>query len=398
MTPTNVDLAGNPRSPPYDIGSYEYQDCAATIPTITISESSGNTNNDGTICNGGTVTLSTTGYVSYEWSSTGTSNSEVVTPTTNTTYTVTVIDNNGCTATNTQDIVVTDLPTPTITFTETSGTTNDGTVCSGDAVNLDGGSYTSYSWSHSLGSSQTATANPTAPTTYSVSVTDGNGCVGTDDQLITAVASPSISGVSSGNVIPGSTLSFDPTITDCVAGSSSGPHDFSTTSGWSSGTGFGNNTTQSCNGYSFRDNAYSSYPDVYFNNSTSFFTSNGGDITVTFQYKCYDYNSPNGPTSTTDHKGQFVEYGTSASGPWSTVYVMADYTASATCVLKSFTFTPTAGQPVYLRFHTLWGSGDFWASYDDIRIKEGGCIYSWSGPNSYNAVSYTHLRAHETLR
>ena len=72
MTPTNVDLAGNPRSPPYDIGSYEYQDCAATTPTITISESSGNTNNDGTICNGGTVTLSTTGYVSYEWSSTGT--------------------------------------------------------------------------------------------------------------------------------------------------------------------------------------------------------------------------------------------------------------------------------------------------------------------------------------
>ena len=36
---------------------------------------------------GGTVLhLSTSGYVSYEWSSTGTNSSEIVNPTTNTTY------------------------------------------------------------------------------------------------------------------------------------------------------------------------------------------------------------------------------------------------------------------------------------------------------------------------
>ena len=383
---------------PYDLGAYE--------STFTCDNPIVNSHpSNETICNGATPTnLSTSatgGTVTYQWYSNTTNSSnggsaiggEVGTtysPSTSvgTVYYYCIATNNcGTSSSNVATIIINSNPTNTITVTETSGTSNDGTICNGSSVTLDAGSATTYLWDNSLPATQTSSPSPSATTEYNVTVTDVNGCTTTDNQIIIVTSAPSISGVSSGNVIPGGTLSFDATITDCDMGSSFGPNNFTSTSGWSSGSGFGTSTEEACDGNLYRDNSYSSYPDVYFNNSTSFLTSNGSDITVSFKYKCYNYSYPYSPVSTTDHKGQSVAYATSSSGPWLTVYTMTDYTASASCVTKTFTFTPTSGQPVFLRFHTLWNSGDFWSAYDDISVVEGGCTYAWTGPNSYTATT-----------
>jgi hypothetical protein len=71
------------------------------LPTaaIAIAETSGTTNNDGTICAGATATLTASGGTTYLWSTTATTAGITVTPANTTTYTVTVSDANGCTDT-----------------------------------------------------------------------------------------------------------------------------------------------------------------------------------------------------------------------------------------------------------------------------------------------------------
>ncbi len=75
-------------------------------PGITVSENSGTTPNDGTICSGDVATLTASGGTSYVWSMGATSNVVNVSPTATTTYTVTVTNANGCSATSTYTVVV----------------------------------------------------------------------------------------------------------------------------------------------------------------------------------------------------------------------------------------------------------------------------------------------------
>ena len=86
----------------------------------------------------------------------------------NTNITFTLTDANGCTNTTAlSNIVVNPLPTGILTFTETSGTTNDGTVCSGDAVTFTAPSgYTNYNFKINGVSMQNGISN-----TYSSSFT-----------------------------------------------------------------------------------------------------------------------------------------------------------------------------------------------------------------------------------
>ncbi|MFN0015536.1 MAG: T9SS type A sorting domain-containing protein, partial [Saprospiraceae bacterium] len=94
-------------------------------------------------------------------------------------YTVTVTDANGCTGSDTHTVNINTNLSPTIT-----GPT---AVCSGGSATLDAGAgYTTYAWSNSGGSGQTAIfTNITTTTTYTVTVTDANGCQGTDTHTVT---------------------------------------------------------------------------------------------------------------------------------------------------------------------------------------------------------------------
>ncbi|MBK8825656.1 MAG: hypothetical protein IPO26_02860 [Saprospiraceae bacterium] len=97
------------------------------LPTaaIAVAETSGTTNNDGTICAGASATLTASGGTSYVWSTAATTAGISVTPTGTTTYTVTVTNTNGCTDTEVTTITVNPLPAAAIAVAETSGTTNN---------------------------------------------------------------------------------------------------------------------------------------------------------------------------------------------------------------------------------------------------------------------------------
>lgn len=110
-------------------------------------------------------------------------------PTTNTTYTVTVTDSVGCTTTATHTVTI--CPKPLVAKAGKNQTIHlGGTVALGWSPTASGGTppYT-YSWSPAAGLNSTTIANPTASpgqtTTYTVTVTDANGCQSTSTVTVT---------------------------------------------------------------------------------------------------------------------------------------------------------------------------------------------------------------------
>ncbi|MBK6990182.1 MAG: hypothetical protein IPH33_19135 [Bacteroidetes bacterium] len=135
-----------------------------TPPTIVASAT--------TICGGSPVTLDAgTGYTSYSWSDgvsvVGTSQVLTVSPTTTTTYTLTVL-NGTCQAEATQTINVFSVTPANIT------STNGATFCAPGTTTLGvDATFNSYLWSTS---ETTATITAASSGTYSVTVSDGNSC------------------------------------------------------------------------------------------------------------------------------------------------------------------------------------------------------------------------------
>ncbi|MEI7594696.1 MAG: gliding motility-associated C-terminal domain-containing protein [Bacteroidota bacterium] len=126
-----------------------------------------------TICKGAssTLTAGTDLSVNYTWSHTlSTSNQVVVSPVTTASYTVTAAKG-ACTATG--QFVVSVNPLPNVS----AG--NDVTICSGSSTTLtaNGGVY--FEWSSGIGQNQNV--SPTVATTYTVTVTDLNGCKNTSE-------------------------------------------------------------------------------------------------------------------------------------------------------------------------------------------------------------------------
>ncbi|MGD9993216.1 MAG: gliding motility-associated C-terminal domain-containing protein [Salinivirgaceae bacterium] len=142
------------------------------VATITISDNSGTTNNDGILCLGDTATLLAGGGVSYLWN-TGESTAEIQVDTAGT-YSVTVTNANGCSSSLSKNIVVNPLPVATIAISDNSGITNDdGILCLGDTATLLAGGGTSYLWN--TGES-TAEIQADTAGNYSVTITNANGC------------------------------------------------------------------------------------------------------------------------------------------------------------------------------------------------------------------------------
>ncbi|REJ84096.1 MAG: lamin tail domain-containing protein, partial [Bacteroidetes bacterium] len=131
--------------------------------------------------------VTTIGYNSsntYVWQPGGLTGVSVsVSPTSNTTYTVTATNPVGCTSSNSVLVVYEPVTVPTIT---PSGPT---TFCPGESVTLDAGAgYTNYNWSDGstvVGNSQTLLVSPSATTTYTVTVDNGGICTQSASQTIT---------------------------------------------------------------------------------------------------------------------------------------------------------------------------------------------------------------------
>lgn len=161
------------------------------LPTaaITLSENSGNAG-DGEICNGDQATLTASGGNTYAWSNGFNGAVNVVSPTTTTTYTVTVTDANGCTDTEDQQVIVNPLPVASITFSETSGNTNnDGNICENDPITIsaNSGGFT-YLWNTFETSQDISPSLAVGPHTFTVTITDSNGC--TDSETVSVTVFP----------------------------------------------------------------------------------------------------------------------------------------------------------------------------------------------------------------
>ena len=127
------------------------------------------------ICQGNnTILTATAGFAVYQWS-TGQGSPSISVNSTGT-YFVTVSDGFGCTATASFNVTEQPAPTPVI-----SGPTQ---ICAGGTAvfTAAGGNFTNYSWSNG---GQTQVITVSTPGTYTLTVTDANGCTGTASVSLT---------------------------------------------------------------------------------------------------------------------------------------------------------------------------------------------------------------------
>ena len=126
-----------------------------------------NAGSDITITNGESTTLIATGGTSYLWNTGETTSSISVSPTATTTYSVSVTENT-CSS---QAIVTVNVEDSIPPVTAYAG--EDVAICENASTTLIGTGGSSYTWNTGE-TTQSITVSPTATTTYTVSVTDGN--------------------------------------------------------------------------------------------------------------------------------------------------------------------------------------------------------------------------------
>jgi gliding motility-associated-like protein len=179
----------------YTVSVTNANGCNATATTTVVVNSlpTPTANNTGPYCSGTTIQLnSPSGSATDDWSgpsgySQNNTQNPIIAASTmamNGVYTVSVTDANGCNATATTTVVVNALPTP---FAN-----NTGPYCDGANMDLSSGGGVDYDWSGPAGfvlnNTQNGTipnANPGMSGTYTVSVTDVNGCNSITTTLVT---------------------------------------------------------------------------------------------------------------------------------------------------------------------------------------------------------------------
>ncbi|HEY0030345.1 MAG TPA: gliding motility-associated C-terminal domain-containing protein [Bacteroidia bacterium] len=190
----------------YTVTGTDLNGCSSsdTVSVIVLSLPLANAGTAAAICNGTSTTLNASGGTGYSWTPSGSLSSStisnpVATPSVSTTYTVTVTDSNGCTATSSVAITVNAVPTAT------AG--SDVVICNGTSTILNSGGGGTYLWSPATGLSSATVANPTASPAstqfYTVTVSNGS-CSDTAGILVTvnnalAMASPTTSTATCGN-------------------------------------------------------------------------------------------------------------------------------------------------------------------------------------------------------
>ena len=180
-----------------------------TVPTI-------NGGADVTVCSGQTTTLAASGATTYSWSPVVT-NGVAFSPAATGTYTVIGTTASGCT--NTDQVLVTVNPLPTVN----GGT--DVTICEGQNVTLTATGATSFSWSPTA--TNGVSFSPSTSSTYTVTGTSALGCQNTDIVQVNVNPLPNVNAGADQSVCVGTqitltannaaTYSWSPTVSNGVA-------------------------------------------------------------------------------------------------------------------------------------------------------------------------------------
>lgn len=308
------------------------------------------------LCAGQSSTLTANGVgpapLTYVWSTTATT--AAIGVSVPNTYSVTVTDGNGCISSN--FITIGSLSSPS-TFIG-----NDTTVCPAQSINLDAGvGFSNYAWSNG---SAVQTIVPNLPGTYSVTVTDVNGCLGSDTMVLANFPQPIVS------IGPDTAVCFgDSLVLNATAGF--------TTYLWSNGQTTSNNnavspstfdvTVTDAQGCQASDTMiFSWHPNLVPNLGPDIVTCTGGTSTLDAGAGYTAYLWSTGATSQTILA--------SAPGTYSvTVTDLNTCQASDTLV-----FSWAGSLPVNLGIDTIICSGD------SLLLDAGfpGSSYVWSGGQS----------------
>ncbi len=136
--------------------------------TLTVNNPSVTVSGLLSVCAGQSTTLTASGAINYSWNTGSNSSSITATPSSNTNYTVTGVDAQGCIDTETLTVVLNALPTVSVS-------TSNAIICTGETSTLTATGANTYSW-NTTSSGSAIVVNPTTNTVYTVSGTDANGC------------------------------------------------------------------------------------------------------------------------------------------------------------------------------------------------------------------------------
>ncbi|MBK9524923.1 MAG: PKD domain-containing protein [Bacteroidetes bacterium] len=173
---------------------------AVTVNALPVA----NAGNDQSVCIGSPASLSASGGTAYVWTPGGQTTSTInVSPATNSSYTVTVTDANGCTASDVASVQVNALPVVIAS--------PDKSICSGANTTLTATSTANCVWMPGNFNGLSYSVSPTSTTSYIVTGTDANGCVNKDTARVIVNPLPTISAGPDQSICIGSTISYTAT-------------------------------------------------------------------------------------------------------------------------------------------------------------------------------------------
>jgi hypothetical protein len=151
------------------IGSNSVTGCVSNpvSANVTVNALPNVTVNSSTICNGQSALLTAAGATTYTWSNAATTTTVSVNPTTNTSYTVTGVNANGCSKSATTSVVVN--PTPTVSVVSSASL-----ICVGQSATLTPSGASTYTIN-----SGSFVISPTVTTSYTVTGVASNSCSST---------------------------------------------------------------------------------------------------------------------------------------------------------------------------------------------------------------------------
>lgn len=144
------------------------------------------------LCLGNSATLTANGGVTYSWTSGGTANTEVITPTVTTVYGVTATNTLNCSKTLSMSILVNTI---------TLGVTSNTAICQGTSIDLTASGAIAYSWTPVNSPFPTIQVNPNATTTYTVKGKDSKNCFHTALITVSVNANPTVNATTSSSII-----------------------------------------------------------------------------------------------------------------------------------------------------------------------------------------------------